>query len=470
MKKVLISVYNKDKLDILAPFLRDRGFECISTGGTALFLQGLGIPTVSVESVNKNPEAFDGRIKTLGFSLLAGILFDRGKDSHRKEALKHGVDGIDLVVCNLYPFAEVSKKASSTLDELVENIDIGGVSLIRSAAKNHRFVTVLCDPEDYGPFMDDMIKNGEVGLELKRTLAVKGFAHTYHYDQIISCALAQRFGKFLDFTSPRMGESLRYGENPHQTARVVGLGGGLPSALRHHGKEMSYNNYLDGDSALKAVSDFRENEVFSKKHCVCIVKHGNPCGIGIHGDQPTALRYAWEGDPVSAFGGILCFSGPLEEESAVFLSDRFVEVILAPSFSPKALSILKKKKNLRLLSVDFTRNKKEKEIRSIAGGLLIQDQDSLTEGEMVESVTAEKFSKEDVPCLLFGITACKHMKSNAIVLVEEYGDGFRLVGSGMGNPNRAVSVRQAVEKARENGVKDFGVLTAVSDAFFPFKD
>ena len=471
IKRAVISVSNKSGLDILGKALHAQGVKLISTGGSARFLQDHGIPTTKVEDVNKAPEAFDGRVKTLGFSLFGGILFDREKESHRQEARQHSIDSIDLVICNLYPFSEVRKKDNISREELIENIDIGGVSLIRAASKNYRYVCVLSNPDDYGPFLEEFKKEGLITKRMREHLAVKGFTQTYHYDQIISLTLSQTFGqkKSFEFYSSDLGTSLRYGENPHQEAKLIPFREESPLGVQLHGKAMSYNNYLDSDVSVNIIADLDREEYFGGCHSVTIIKHGNPCGLCVSDDQLTSLKYAWQGDPVSCFGGILCFDKTVEEKTAEWISKKFVEIILAPSFSQEALTILKKKKHLRILETS-TVNLDHIHVRSVNEGLLLQNRDHCEKLENLKSVTEKEFDKNLLACVFFGIISCKFLKSNAISLVRKIPRGYQLIGAGMGNPNRLVSVEQAVAKARDNGIKDFQNVVAVSDAFFPFKD
>ncbi len=471
IKRAVISVANKSGLDTLGKTLHEKGVELISTGGSARFLQNHEIPTVKIEDVNKAPEAFDGRVKTLGFSLFGGILFNRDKESHRQQAQQHSISPVDLVVCNLYPFSEVRKKRNVSRDELIENIDIGGVALIRAASKNYRYVCVLSSPDDYGLFLEQFEQEGSITKQMREHLAVKGFIHTYHYDQVISLTLSQSFkqNKLFEFYSPYLGESLRYGENPHQEAELIQLGEKPPIGVKLYGKDMSYNNYLDADTALNIIADLNRDEHFGLYHNVTIIKHGNPCGLCSSDNQLKSLKYAWQGDSVSSFGGILCFNKTVEKETAEWIIQKFVELILAPSFSCEALVILKKKKYLRILETS-TMDLNHTKVRSITGGLLLQNQDRVETPENFRIVTKKAFEKDSLICVTFGIISCKYLKSNAISLVRKMSGGYQLVGAGMGNPNRLVSVEQAVAKARENGIKDFQHITAVSDAFFPFKD
>ena len=471
VRRALVSVSDKSGLDVLAKSLADGGVELVATGGTRRFIEALGIRVIEAGRINEQPEAFGGRLKTLGFRLFGAILFDRDVPEHLEEARKFGVPTIDLVVCNLYPFGRVAKGQDVDIAELVENIDIGGVSLIRAASKNYRHVAVLSDPDDYGNFLDEFRSRGGPSLAVREAWAVKGFVHTYHYDQTIALALSRRLdaGGHFSLFSKEVGTALRYGENPHQKARIVSLGDGLAGAGRLQGREMSYNNYLDADAALGVVADLCRQEVFGTRHCVSVVKHGNPCGLAVHSDQHGALELAWEGDSVSSFGGILCFNRRLEAKAAGWIFEKFVEVVAAPSFCPEALEVLGAKKNLRLLEIDPCAAARG-EVRSIGGGWLVQDGDDIEGSGSFKSVTEKQFGREDFDGILFGVIACGRLKSNAVCLVVHSEGAFRIIGAAMGNPNRIVSVEQAVAQARAAGNTDLGDAIAVSDAFFPFKD
>lgn len=346
IKKALITVSDKRKLDTLAQCLNENGVEMIATGGTFKYLYDNGFPVEKVENVNNQPEAFDGRVKTLGFHIFGGILFNRDNQKHIDEAKKYGVSQIDLVVCNLYPFVEVSKKDNIKQEDLIENIDIGGVSLIRAAAKNFKNVTLLSSVNQYDEFIKVLNEKKEISLDLRKKLSLKGFLSTYYYDQSISLTLAKEFQLDCEFEllSSDIGEQLRYGENPHQKARLVSIGDGLAQTKQIQGKQMSYNNFLDAQTAIDVVKDLSKSQIASNKFSVSIVKHGNPCGVSISENQLEAIKSAWSGDPVSSFGSILCFNKTVEKEASLWLEDKFVEVILAPNFSSEALESFSKKK------------------------------------------------------------------------------------------------------------------------------
>ena len=393
------------------------------------------------------------------------------KKSHRQEAREHSIDSIDLVVCNLYPFSTIRKKDNVSCGELIENIDIGGVTLIRAASKNYRYVCVLSNPDDYRPFLEQFERKGSVTKQFRERLAVKGFTYTYHYDQIISLTLSQTFGQeqSFEFYGRDLGSPLCYGENPHQEAKLISFHKEPPIGVQLHGRPMSYNNYLDSDTAVSVIAALDKDEQFNGYHSAAIIKHGNPCGLCIAENQLASLIYAWQGDPVSSFGGIVCFNKTVEEETAEWIVKKFVEIVSAPSFSQAALAILKQKKNLRILET-LAVNLNQIHVRSISGGLLLQNRDTYEKSNDFQSVTDKDFDKDLWACVNFGIISCKFLKSNAIALVRKISKGYQLIGAGMGNPNRLISVEQAVSRAASNGVKDFQNIVAVSDAFFPFKD
>ena len=457
IKRALISVSDKTGLGELASALTSRGVELVASGGTAAFLREKGFPVTPVEAVTGNPEAFGGRLKTLSFSLAGAILFRREDVSDREEAQRLGIEPVELIVCNLYPFARLAEEGRKW-DELVENIDIGGVTLIRAGAKNYVSVTVLTSPNDYGDFIQ-RFESGDVDGNYRKELAVKAYIHTASYDGAIS--------RYWEGRDAR--RELRYGENPHQRGWVQGQNG-LAGVVPLQGKPLSWNNLLDADAACRSCWDLH---FFAPEgDAVVVIKHGNPCGAAMGTEQSEVLELAWEGDPVSAFGSILCFNRELKGESARWLKPRFVEVIIAPGFSPEAQEILERKKNLRLLPLPpRTLGSEELLYRSIDGGELVQEADRF-EGDRFswEVVTERKWEEGQIRLAAFGERVCRHLKSNAIALVRMTEKGCQLVGAGMGNPNRLVSTEQAVAKARENGNENMNQCVLVSDAFFPFRD
>jgi phosphoribosylaminoimidazolecarboxamide formyltransferase/IMP cyclohydrolase len=474
IKRALISVSDKDRLDQLVTELHGLGVELIASGGTSSFIQSLGIPVTPLREVTGNPEAFGGRMKSLSFQVSSSLLFRRNNPDDWEEAASLGIRPIDLVVCNLYPFEKVTK-AESSEDILIENIDIGGPTMIRAAAKNYQSVGVCTGPEQYDEVLATLRENkGGLPFEQRKKWALEAFRHTAHYDGMIAGELEERWGEEVKTISlsPKMARSLRYGENPHQKAWVYShpTKEGLASKKPLQGKQLSYNNLLDADAAWKSASDILKLSKESFKSAVSIIKHSNPCGNALAKTSLEALKLAWAGDPVSSFGSIICFSDEVEEDVASWLGKKFVEVIVAPSFTKEALHLFSKKKNLRL--IDFGPQKKEASeycIRDLSGGWLVQTQDKGVDMDF-KKVTKKKLPSEMLDLAQFGILATKHLKSNAIGLVYKGQDGLALAGGGMGNPNRLISLKEALEKAKENGYDDFSKMILISDAFFPFTD
>ena len=382
IRRALLSVSDKAGLEELAGVLQEKGVELVASGGTALFLSEKGFSVTPVEKVTGNPEAFGGRLKTLSFELLGSILFRREHSGDCGEADKFGMKPIDLIVCNLYPFVKLAQEGRGW-DELVENIDIGGVTLIRAGAKNYPSVTVLANPDQYREFID-LFERGEsyVDERYRKKLAKEAYWYTSSYDQAVS----QYWGGDSD------QRELRYGENPHQKGWVRGVKG-LAGVESLQGKPLSWNNLLDSDAACRSCWDLH---FFSPdSDAVVVVKHGNPCGAALGSGQLKALSLAWEGDPISAFGSILCFNRELTGESARWLKEQFVEVIIAPDFSPESREILKVKKNVRLIALSPQQIKSDDlSLRSIDGGLLLQEPDHFgNESTSLEMVTEKKLSR-----------------------------------------------------------------------------
>lgn len=429
----------------------------------------------SLESITKNPEAFGGRMKTISFPLASALLYRRDIQSDLDTAKKLGIDPIDLVVCNLYPFEAARDKGVSD-PELIEEIDIGGPTMVRAAAKNFHWVGVCTDPSQYAHVMKEIEeRDGSLGYETRRSLAVAAFRMTANYDNAVSAELTKRFtNEEAELLRLEHGRKLRYGENPHQSAVFyrnpkVKKTPSIASADILQGKALSYNNILDADAAHRAMSDVF-HAAGSAKHAVAVVKHLNPCGLGVAGSTLEALELAWEGDPVSAFGSILCFSHEISSDCANWLEGKFVELLVAPSVEGEALKKFAARKNLRILLCPVRENGlQEKMVRSVFGGVLIQDEDAGIDPEF-KSVTKIVFPKELEPLAQFGVMACKHLRSNAIALVRKHKNGnLQLVGAGMGQPNRIDSLRSlAGPRAREKGGMDD--LVMISDAFFPFPD
>ena len=458
--RAILSVYYKEGVEELAYALREVGYELISSGGTAKYLREKGLDVVEVEDITKFPEVFDGRVKTLHPVIHGGILMRDWVEKDRQEASRLGIEPIDAVVVNLYPFEE---KLFCGLEEreLMEFIDIGGPALIRASAKNFYRVLVVCDPKDYG-WVAQKLRENSLTLEDRKRLAVKAFSLTAYYDSLISRALADMFGMkevFSHFAIPvkSLGE-LRYGENPHQKAWFLenpleSLG--ITKAKVLHGKEMSFNNYLDADSALKLVSQFQ------RPACV-IVKHNNPCGVALGENLSQAFLRAREADPESAFGGIVAFNQPLDSQTAELLKDFFFEVILAPDYEERALEILKTKKNLRIIQFfDFSYYW---DIKKVSGGYLLQEEDTI-DYQRLEMVSQRQPTPEEMEDMLFAFKVCKYAKSNAVVIAK---DG-RTLGIGTGNTSRVDSLRCAIQRAKRFGFDLKGAVMA-SEAFLPFKD
>jgi phosphoribosylaminoimidazolecarboxamide formyltransferase / IMP cyclohydrolase len=478
IKRALLSVSDKSHLRPLAMALHEGGVEIISTGGTAKFIEDLNIPVTSVESLTSFAEAFGGRMKTISFQILSSILFRRNNDSDIEEAKNLSIEPIDLVVCNLYPFEEVAKENFS-LEKLIENIDIGGPNMIRAAAKNYDFVTVLTNTGQYEDFIKEFTESsGGTSLEFRKEASLNAFQRTSDYDSFIAFEFEERqrrsqkedFSQHTLHYSLKNAVELRYGENSHQKAYFYSNNSPMASYLKStHGKELSYNNYLDIDSAYRVVRELHDRSFNKNYSIVSIIKHNNPCGLSMQTSNLKAITSAWAGDPMSSFGSIVCFSTAVDLESANFLSERFVEAVIAPSFTKEAKEILIKKKNLRLLEIPMDAPMPSDNLKTIIGGALYQQEDSELDLEF-ETVTSSSFLEDSTELVQFGTTACKFLKSNAIALVKKDGEGVSLVGAGMGNPNRFVSLTQAVEKAKENDINDFSEVVLISDAFFPFPD
>jgi phosphoribosylaminoimidazolecarboxamide formyltransferase / IMP cyclohydrolase len=472
--RALVSVSDKTGLDSLAAALAAQGTEIISSGGTLKYLAERGIAATPIESVTGNPECFGGRMKTLSFPVASAILYRRGHETDEQEAAQLSIRAIDLVVCNLYPFESVAK-TNPPEDVLIENIDIGGPTLIRAAAKNHAAVTVITCPSQYAALIADMAANGGgTSPVLRQKWALDAFRHTARYDGMIAAKLEdlwQAEGRTIVIT-PETGTPLRYGENPHQSSHVHAdpFHAGIAGALPLQGKELSYNNLLDADAAWRSCGDAAVVAPADFPAVVSIIKHLSPCGVAAAKTPLGALAAAWAGDPVSSFGGILAFNMPVDADVAVWLQDRFVEVIVAPAYSDAALALFAKKPNLRLLALPaFDGSYKQPMVRSISGGYVVQQEDNGADADF-KPATANPFPPAKAALARFGVMACKHLKSNAIGLFSETAEGMSMIGAGMGNPNRLVSMKQAVEKARDNGHASLKDCVLVSDAFFPFAD
>jgi phosphoribosylaminoimidazolecarboxamide formyltransferase/IMP cyclohydrolase len=459
VRRALISCYDKTGVAELGAALHERGVTLVSTGSTAATMRAADVPVTEVAEVTGFPECLDGRVKTLHPRVHAGILADRTDPAHVAELEELDVEAFDLVVANLYPFPETVASGAAPAD-VVEMIDIGGPTMVRAAAKNHASVGIVVDPDDYARVLADLDEHGGLTFELKRALAAAAFRHTAAYDAEVS-AWFQRDEAFptqLSLALPRRAV-LRYGENPHQQAAFYthGASVGLAAAEQLHGKELSYNNLLDTDAAWGMVLDV-------DNPCVAIIKHTNPAGFAVAAELESAYARALEGDPVSAFGGIVAANRPLDGATARRVAEVFTEVVIAPGFHDEALEVLQAKTNLRLLRMpDVQRARSGWTYRSVLGGLLVQDADVADEpfGDW-RVVTEARPDPATLDDLRFAWLACKHTKSNAIVLAH---DG-QVVGVGAGQMSRVDSVRLAVERS---GDRHRGAVLA-SDAFFPFRD
>src|SRR5881392_1155639 len=455
--RALISVSDKSGIAKFARALERQGVDIISTGGTADLLRKEKIPGRDISSFTAFPEVLEGRVKTLHPRVLGGLLYKRGNAKHEAEARECGFEPIDLVVVNLYPFEKTIQKPDVTLTEAIENIDIGGPSMIRSAAKNYESVTVVVDPADYDGVLENMRENnGETTLKLREHLAIKAFIKTSDYDRTIGNYLNREQITEASFSlSLPLVTKLRYGENPHQQAALYGDFGQYFEKL--HGKELSFNNILDISAATNLIAEFEEPTI-------AILKHTNPCGVGSDVDLGKAWNKAFATDKQAPFGGIIICNRPLTEALAKMISEIFSEVIIAPDFEPEARSVLQKKKNLRLIRLAATSARPAVDIRSVCGGVLVQDSDVAEEATR-NIVTKRRPTKTELKAMLFGWRVVKHVKSNAIV----YARADRTLGVGAGQMSRVDASRIAIWKAKEAGLLLRGSAVA-SDAFFPFPD
>ncbi len=477
IKSALVSVYHKDRLDEIVKKLNELGVKLYSTGGTKSFIEEQNIEVTAVEDLTTYPSILGGRVKTLHPKVFGGILNRRENEGDQKQIAEYEIPEIDLVIVDLYPFEETVASGASEQD-IIEKIDIGGIALIRAAAKNFKDVIIVSSRDQYVDLIDLLNeKNGESSFEDRKAFAGKAFATSSHYDS----AIFNYFnGGITDKNriSLNDGHVLRYGENPDQSATFYKFNNAdsevtLANAQVLQGKALSYNNLLDADAAWKSASDaYHSVTHLDKKVAVSVIKHLNPCGLAVTDDVLKSLELAWAGDPISAFGGIICFTDTVTAEIAEWFEKKFVEIVIAPEFTPEALEVFGKKKNLRLLVTPVKDEiTGEKLYRSISGGMLVQDEDEGMDPEF-KNVTKIQFDQNKMNLAKFGITACKHLKSNAIALVTENSDGsFWLTGAGMGQPNRLDSLRQLTIprfNMKEGTKIEESVL--ISDAFFPFRD
>ena len=479
--RAIISVANREGIVALGRELQTHGVSIFSTSGTASVLREAGVETQTVSALTGFPEILDGRVKTLHPAIFGGILARRDSETHMRELQEHDFAPIDMVVVNLYPFVKTVANGHTTLHEALEQVDIGGVSLLRAAAKNFEHVIVLARSQDYEPVMQEWREKGEVSDDTRRRLAAIAFQHTASYDSAIADYLRAQAAEPEyfpeDLTLPlRRIQKLRYGENPHQQAAFYGwhepssatARPSLAKAEILHGKELSYNNLLDLDAALASVQSF-------SAPTLAIIKHTNPCGLACDDRLVEAYHKAHAGDPISAFGGIIGCNRPIDADTAREINHLFYEAIIAPEFTPEALEILRQKKNIRLLATHTplesgglngthsAHSGKQLEARSVSGGLLLQTSDTWGEQETTYRVVTEREpTLEEVTDLMFAWKVVKHVKSNAIVLARK----LAVLGVGAGQMNRLASVQLALEKA---GERSRGSVLA-SDAFFPFAD
>src|SRR5881227_1439043 len=459
IRRALISVSDKTGVAAFAYTLERQGVDIISTGGTAVLLKKEKIPVREISSFTAFPEVLDGRVKTLHPRVHGGLLYKRGNSKHEAEARECGFDPIDLVVVNLYPFEATIAKPDVTFAEAIENIDIGGPSMIRSAAKNYESVAVIIDPADYDVVLEDMSKHdGDTTLKLRERLAIKAFNRTAEYDRVIANFLNKQQKTDASFSlSVPLSMRLRYGENPHQDGALYGEFDKYFEKLQ--GKELSFNNILDISAATNLIAEF-------EAPTVAILKHTNPCGVGSDPDLRKAWEKAFATDKQAPFGGIIVCNRPLTESLAKVISEIFSEVIIAPDFEIEARAVLQKKKNLRLirLATSMTSARPAVDIRSVCGGVLVQDAD-IAEQATRNIVTKRRPTKTELKAMLFGWRVVKHVKSNAIV----YAKADRTLGIGAGQMSRIDASRIAIWKAKEAGLLLKGSAVA-SDAFFPFPD
>ena len=467
IKRALLSVSDKTGLNEFAAVLAEFGVQLISTGGTARSLRDAGFAVTDVSEITGFPEMMDGRVKTLHPKIHGAFLALRDNEEHVAAMKTHGIEPIDLVVVNLYPFEKTIAKADVSLEEAVENIDIGGPAMIRSASKNWRSVAVVTDASAYGAIADELRENdGSLSLETRAKLAAAAYKRTSEYDAAITAYLSQAdSGKDEDAfpasltLDAKKAADLRYGENPHQKAALyTASNSGVANAEQLHGKEMSYNNYVDTDAAWSLVSDF-------SVPAAAIIKHTNPSGVGVGSSLAEAYKRALSTDPVSAFGGIVAFNRKVDAETAKLVIEIFSEVVVAPDFEPEALDVFRTKKNLRVLRVESGKPESTV-VRQISGGYLLQSADLhvIAEGDM-QTVTKRKPTESEMRSLLLAWSVCKHVKSNAIVFTNE----VQTLGVGAGQMNRVDSVRIAAARAERFDLELKGSAVA-SDAFFPFRD
>jgi phosphoribosylaminoimidazolecarboxamide formyltransferase/IMP cyclohydrolase len=469
VERALVSVFDKRGVVDFARALNDLGVEIISTGGTAAELAASGIDSRPIEDYTGFPEILDGRVKTLHPAIYAGLLAVRSSEEHRETLAEHGIAPIDLVCVNLYPFERTAARRDVTDEEVIENIDIGGPTLIRAAAKNHAFVGVVVRPESYDAVIEELAESGGLlSAQTRETLATEAFGATARYDAAISRWFAEREEDFPNHFVAAFEKvlDLSYGENPHQRAAYyeqVGMRTHLLArTVKMHGKELSFNNLLDLDSGRRLLREF-------EVPAATIIKHNNPCGCGAGETALEAYERALACDPQSAFGGVCVFNREVDADLARHLNEGFVELIFAPGYGPEAIEILRSKPHVRIIEDSERRRPTpgERDMRRVTGGLILQDSDSdVDERSQMDVVTKRKPTEDEWGELQFAWKVCKHVRSNAIVLAK----GLATIGVGAGQMSRVDSVRIAVEKARENRPGELDGCVMASDAFFPFAD
>ena len=484
IRRALLSVSDKSGLEHVASALIRFDVELISTGGTRRFLTDRGYPVTDISTVTGNPEAFDGRMKTISFALESSILFNR--DLHAEEADRLGIAPIDLVVCNFYPFHEIGDEHS--MNDLIDRIDIGGPTMVRAAAKNAEYVAIIVDPTDYPGIVEELDENeGALLRDTRLRLMRKAFCSTADYDGLIATTLDRRAGDPSIRFAFNHGRRLRYGENSHQTASFYRFSGGtnsLHDLVCLHGKDLSFNNILDIHSAIDAVRGL-------KRHGCSVVKHSNPCGMAEAPYQRHALELAWNGDPVSAFGSIIALNDTVDRETVSFLSldaddkrsRKFIEVMIAPAYDADAIEYLRQHKSLRIITFDPADFSPQHDARFVFNGLLFQDTDACLYRELSEVTNFKCDVDEDL--IRFGLIAVRNLKSKAIAIVRRmYLDSFQLLGMGCGQPNRLVAIKLALDKSVDNLEREtspanpdrqhianaLGSAILISDAFLPFPD
>ena len=468
IKRALISVSDKTGVLEFANHLQNLGVEIISTGGTFDYLLKNGVKVIPVHNATNFPEILDGRVKTLHPKIHGGILAKRDDEQHIKQMLEHGIVGIDLVCVNLYPFEATINKANVTFFEAIENIDIGGPAMIRASAKNHQHVVILTNPNDYSIIINELQESKSINNIIRLKLAQTAFSHTAYYDSLISAYLLKQLNNEPLFTDKltipaTLVQTLRYGENSHQLAAFYkdsgNIDGLMASFKQIQGKELSYNNLSDADTAWECVRQYTQNA------CV-IVKHANPCGVAIDDNTLMCYKKAFASDPVSSFGGIVAFNQEVDKETAEILIGNFLEVLIAPKYSNEALELLSHKPNVRVLQINLTQTQNKFDYKRIGGGLLVQTpENKILNKDELKVVTKLAPTKETLHDLLFAWSVARFVKSNAIILVKNN----QIIGIGAGQMSRIDSTKIALTKAHDFGFDVNGAVCA-SDAFFPFRD